>query len=130
MIGEKGGDNAQALTLAKALNYSFVTKNIVIKPAFKTAKPRVESSLHHIDLNRSDRLEPPWPQLVLTIGRRLSMVALWIKQQSQSSAKIVLIGRPKGRISDFDLVIAPAHYHLPDAPNVCRISLPPIAIPL
>jgi mitochondrial fission protein ELM1 len=128
LLGSKGGDNAQALTLARALNHSFETKNLVLKPEFETAKPRVEGSLHHVDLERSDRLEPPWPDAVLTVGRRLSMIALWIKEQSTGRTKIALIGRPKSKISAFDLVIAPLHYHLPVAANVCRIGLPLLKI--
>ena len=38
-------------------------------------KPWVRPSLHHIDLARSDALEPPWPDLIITVGRRPSMAA-------------------------------------------------------
>lgn len=128
LLGAKAGDNAQALRLATALNRSFISKNLVLKAGFETAKPDVEASLHHIDLERSDPLSAPWPHLVLTVGRRLSMVALWIKKQSQAHTRIALIGCPKSRISDFDLVIAALHYRLPKAPNVCRIGLPLLAV--
>jgi mitochondrial fission protein ELM1 len=127
LLGAKGGDNAQALYLADALNRPFTTKNLVLKPEFETAKPDVEASLHHLDRDRSDPLMPPWPDLVLTIGRRLAMAALWIKARSPST-RVVLIGRPKGKISDFDLVIAPLQYRLPEAENVCRIGLPTLRV--
>ena len=128
LLGSKGGDNAQAIHLATALNLPFETKSLVMKPAFETAKPKVTGSLHHLDLARFDALAPPWPDLIIAVGRRLSMIALWIKAQSNGRTKIALIGSPKGKISDFDLVIAPVHYRVPDAPNVCRIGLPPITI--
>jgi len=128
LLGSKGGDNAQGLRLARALNLSFETKNLAVSAAFETAKPKVEASLHHLDLEKSDALIPPWPQLVIAIGRRLSMTALWIKEQSQGLTKIVLIGCPKSRFSDFDLVVAPVHYRVPSSPNVCRIGLPPLAV--
>jgi uncharacterized protein len=48
---------------------------------------------------------------------------LWIKAQS-GSTKLALIGVPKGRERDFDLVIAPIHYRIAQAPNVLRIGLP------
>jgi uncharacterized protein len=128
LLGSKGGDNAQAINLAKALNRSFETKNLAMKAEFETAKPKVEASLYHLDLERSDRLEPPWPDLALTVGRRLSMAALWIKEQSKGRTRTALIGSPKSRISDFDLVIAPVQYRLPAAANVLRIGLPLLGI--
>src|SRR5437868_4433807 len=128
LLGQKGGDNAQVLNLANALNRAFDTRNLVMKPEFEIAKPRVSSSLRHIDFGHSDALAPPWPDLVLTIGRRLSIVALWIKQQSHRRTKIVLIGRPKGEDSEFDLIIAPVHYRVPEAANICRIGLPLLAL--
>jgi mitochondrial fission protein ELM1 len=123
LLGEKPGDNAQALRLARALGLPFETKNLVLKPGFDRMKPTVEPSLEPFDKEQSDPLKQPWPDLVLTIGRRLAMAGLWIKAQSRST-KLALIGAPKGRARDFDLVIAPLHYRVAQAPNVLRIGLP------
>ena len=46
------------------------------------------------------------PDLVITAGRRLSCVALWIKQASGGRTRIVLIGKPRGGAPEFDLVVA------------------------
>src|SRR5262249_24586105 len=87
-------------------------------------KPRVAASLHHIDLERSDLLGPPWPDLVITIGRRMSMVALWIQQQSQGRTRIALIGPPKRMLDRFDLAVASVQYRFPSQPNLLRINFP------
>ncbi|MFN4143215.1 ELM1/GtrOC1 family putative glycosyltransferase [Aestuariivirga sp.] len=127
LTGGKTGDNAQVLRAARAMDLPFEVKRIVLRPEFETAKPKVEPSLHIVELAASDTFSPPWPDLVITIGRRLSLAALWIKQQSGGKTRIALFNAPKGRAADFDLVVVPAYYSFPDGPGVCRIGLPLIA---
>jgi mitochondrial fission protein ELM1 len=129
LTGAKAGDNAQAQRLAEATGLSYERRRIVLKPGFDLAKPRVEASLHHVDLEASDKLEPPWPDLVLTIGRRMAMVALWIKAQSEGRTRLALIGPPKREAEKFDLIVVPFHYLTEDRPNICRIGLPLLGIP-
>ncbi len=127
LTGAKQGDNAQALRLADATGFPYERRRIVLKPGFDLAKPRVEASLHHVDLAASDKLEPPWPDLVLTIGRRMAMVALWIKEQSPGT-RLALIGPPKREADKFDLIVVPFHYRTEERPNICRIGLPLLGI--
>lgn len=127
LTGAKAGDNAQALRLAEATGLAFERRRIVLKPGFDLAKPRVEASLHHVDLEASDKLTPPWPDLVLTIGRRMAMVALWIKAQSPAT-RLTLIGPPKREAEKFDLIVVPFHYRTEEGPNICRIGLPLLGI--
>ena len=128
LTGAKTGDNAQVLRAAQAMGLPFTEKRLVLNPGFETAKPRVEASLAILDLKASDRLDPPWPDLVITIGRRLSLPALWIKEQSGGRTRIALFNAPKGREADFDLIVVPAYYTIADGPRVCRIGLPLIAV--
>lgn len=127
LTGTKQGDNAQAGRLADATGLTYERRRIVLKPGFDIAKPRIEASLHHVDLAASDKLEPPWPDLILTIGRRMAMVALWIKTQSPAT-RLALIGPPKREAGKFDLVVVPFHYRTDERPNVCRIGLPLLGI--
>ncbi len=127
LTGAKTGDNAQVLRAAAAMGLPFTQKRIVLKPGFDTAKPRVEASLSIIDQAASDMLEAPWPDLIITIGRRLSLPALWIKAQSGGKTKIALFNAPKGQRENFDLIVVPAYYSLADGLRVCRIGLPLIA---
>ena len=125
LIGDKLGDNAQARTLVDALGWPYATRLVVPKPEWVLGKPRFRPGLHHLDRARSSTLEPPWPDLVVTIGRRPSMAALWIAEQSHGRARVVLIGRPKKRWFDrFALVVVPAQFHVPAHPKVARLGLP------
>src|SRR5262249_48371762 len=118
LLSDKTGDNAQLQVVADALPWPCMAKRIEVLPPYVQGKPRVAASIHHIDLGRSDPLESPWPDLVLAIGRRMSMVALWIQQQSQGHTKIALIGPPKRMLDRFDLAVASVQYRLPSQPNL------------
>ncbi|MCX8049069.1 MAG: mitochondrial fission ELM1 family protein [Methylohalobius sp.] len=124
VIGDKAGDNAQATAVAEALGWPVQQKRLVFQLPYRLGKPKFKPSLYHLDPALSDPLTPPWPELVITIGRRPAMVALWIKRQSGGRTKVVLLGRPKGYFSEFDLVVAPAQYFVPNRPNVLKLTLP------
>jgi mitochondrial fission protein ELM1 len=87
-------------------------KEVRFAERWAQAKPEVEASLHHLDLSRCDALEPPWPDVVITIGRRPSMVALWVREQSGGRTRIVLLGKPSSRPEDYDLIVASSDFLL------------------
>jgi uncharacterized protein len=122
ILGDKAGDNAQVRIIADALGWPFVVKDLVFRAPYVIGKPRFRASLYHVDRARSAPLEPPWPDLILTVGRRPSMAALWVK--AQGGARLVVVGRPKRWLERFDLVIAPPQFQLPSRPNVLRLDLP------
>ena len=124
LLGQKPGDNAQVLNLQRAVGWPAETKRIVVEPRWEKGKPRIRPSLSHVDLARSDRLEGPWPEVVFASGRRLACVALWIKHASQGRTRIVMVGMPRHRQRDFDLMVAASHYVGAAAPNVVVHDLP------
>jgi hypothetical protein len=91
-------------------------------------KPTVRPSLSHVDLARSDALAPPWPELLITVGRRLSSAALWVQRESGGATKLVLIGKPRRFARRFALVVASAPYRIRARPNVVRVGLPLVRI--
>ncbi len=92
------------------------------------AKPPVRPTLDHLDLEQSDALEPPWPDLIVTMGRRTSSAALWIQDRSGGRTKIVLVGKPSGRWDRMALVVGSAEILLPPLPKVLKIRLPLLRI--
>ena len=128
MIGDKLGDNQQveliASRLTERLNWHVDVRRLRFKDAFRVGKPEFRRDHSHVDWAESDAVAQPWPDLVITVGRRPSMVALWIKEQSRGHTQIVIVGRPRRWLSRFSLVIAAAHHHLPPLPNVMRLGLP------
>jgi mitochondrial fission protein ELM1 len=128
VLGDKQGDNAQVDAIERALGWSCERRYVRMQAPWVSGKPKVVPSLHHLDLARSDPLEPPWPDLVITIGRRPSMVALWIAEQAAGRTRLVLVGKPSGMMARFDLVIASSEIGLPPLDNLLPIALPLMAV--
>jgi mitochondrial fission protein ELM1 len=125
LLGEKAGDNAQATAIADAVGLPYETRRIAVHERWRTRKPRVRATLHHVDLARSDPLAAPWPDLVIAIGRRLSSVALWIREQSQGRTRLVRIGQPRGGVARrFDLVVASVQYRTRASAQTVALGLP------
>lgn len=124
LLGHKPGDNAQIRNLARAVGLPYEEKKIVVKPQWELGKPRIRARLDHVDLGRSDALEPPWPDLVIAAGRRLACVELWIRRASQGRTRLVMIGMPRHRRGEFDLLVVASHYVIAEGPNVARHDLP------
>ena len=132
LLADKAGDNAQVETLARAiteqLGWRCERKRLVVREEWRVAKPKVGVRVDHVDLAASDPLTPPWPELLITIGRRPSSVALWVREQSVGRTRIVLVGKPSSPIEWYDLVVSSAENRLPALPNVATIDLPLMSV--
>ena len=126
--GDKLGDNAQLGIIAEALGLPYEKKTLVPLARYRTGKPRFRPTLAHLDLERSDPLRPPWPDLILTVGRRPLMAALWVRKRSEGRSKIVVLGRPRRSMEDYALVIAPPQYLVPRHDRVLSIRTPLIQV--
>ena len=124
ILSDKRGDNGQVDTIVDALPLPVEHKYVHMRPEYVLGKPRYKPSLDHLDLSQSDPIEGPWPDLILTVGRRPSMVALWVRQQSGNRTKIVLVGKPSGYMLDFSLVVASAENQMPPMHNFLPTTLP------
>jgi len=124
LLSEKAGDNAQVEALGSGLPWPCEKRRLRMRPEWLLAKPPVRPTLDHLDLERCDALEPPWPDLVVTGGRRPTNAALWIQQRSGGRTRIVLIGKPSGSWNRMALVVGSAEILLPPLPNVVKTHLP------
>lgn len=124
LLGDKRGDNGQVEAVAAALGWPCDRKNLVMKARYQKTKPRFRATLDHLDLDQSDPLAAPWPELIITSGRRPAMAALWVREQSARRTRVVHIGKPSGAMHEFDLVVASGENHLPPLPNYLPITLP------
>lgn len=124
LLGRHQGDNAQLQLLARRLGWPSEEKWLSYKPA--TPKPALfdKPSLANVDQARSDRLEPPWPDLILSTGRRSVHAARWIRQQSGGHTQLIFLGRPRAPLDWFDLIITTPQYGLPARDNILHNILP------
>jgi mitochondrial fission protein ELM1 len=122
--GTKAGDYAQLQLLARALGVAAVTKQLVFRRWELLLHARPTPTLAALDRAASDLLEPPWPRLVLTAGRRNELVARWIADASAGYARLVHVGRPWSNPARFDLVVSNRQYLLSASDNVIVNDLP------
>ena len=123
LTGHKAGDNSQVMALAEALGWPYEAKRLYYKPWELITNRLLGATLAGIDRRASSPLCLPWPELVITAGRRNEPVARWIQRQSPTT-RLVHIGRPWSPLSVFDLIVTTPQYFLPDQPNILHNHLP------
>ncbi len=70
----------------------------------------------------SERLHPPWPDILITCGRRSVSRALTIRKASGGRTLTVHVQDPRSRAADFDLVVAMAHDRIPPGGHVIKVA--------
>ncbi len=124
LLGRKAGDNTQVLALARELGFGYIEKTIVARPWELLTHLGLHATLAGIERANSSPLDAPWPDLVISAGRRNEPVARWIKQQSGGRTRLVHIGRPWAPLSTWDLVVTTPQYFLPQQDNILHNTLP------
>ncbi|MDH3993272.1 MAG: mitochondrial fission ELM1 family protein [Gammaproteobacteria bacterium] len=124
LLGKKAGDNTQVRALADELGLGFQEKHILARPWELLTHLSLGATLAGIDRAASSPLEPPWPDLVISAGRRNEPVARWIRQQSAGRTRLVHIGRPWAPLAVWDLVVTTPQYFLPQQANILHNTLP------
>lgn len=124
LAGHKAGDNEQLMALVEALGWPCEVKKFVYKRHEIVPNMLLRTTLAGVDKERSSSLLPPWPDLVLSAGRRNEPIARWIKRQSGGKTRIVHVGRPWSSLDHFDLIITTPQYDLPARPNVLHNTTP------
>ena len=124
LLAHRAGDNEQVIALADALGWPYEIKRftynryeVLVSWPFATTIAGVQRSL-------SSELAPPWPELVLTSGRRNEPIARWIQKRAPHPVRRVHVGRPWERIDNWDLVVTTPQYRLPRLSNVLHNEMP------
>ncbi len=122
LLGQRTGDNNQALALAEALAMPFVIKQMDYNAlqSLSVWLPPTAASLTGL---AKAGLMAPWPDLVIAIGRRSVPVARWIKRKNGGRTKLVRIGHPRIDPGLFDLVVTTRQYPVPPGENVVLLPV-------
>ncbi len=136
LTGARAGDNAQALALAAMVRATLETDSIIEEKPLSYNVLRIIPNIlippgtAVLQRTARARLAPPWPDLIIGVGRRSVPVARWLRRRNRE-ARIVWLGRPRAPLSWFDLVLTTPQYGLPeDLPNVVMLDLPPAPPPV
>ena len=109
--GSQGMDS-QGLGLAEAVGLTPILKHISVRVPWRRLPPSLWiRPLAALD-PRGDRLEPPWPDVLITCGKRSVAPAIAVRRASGGKTLTVHIQDPQVKPEKFDLVVAPAHDRL------------------
>ncbi len=129
LLDDRPGHQTQVIGLADRLGLPFETKSLSFNWLNRLPNPMMGASCLAVDHKRSDLLKPPFPDIVIAMGRRCLPVARWIRSASNGRSKLVHIGR-KGvtAADDFALLISCAHFNMPPHPHRLAVTLPPTRV--
>jgi len=120
LADDRPGNVSQAMGVAEALEKPFIVKTIRYNALGKLHNALRSASRFGLEhwSRKGIEAKPP-PTLVIAAGRRTAPLARWLKRRY--GARLVQLMDPgwpgRGR---FDLIAAPLHDELPEAPNVIR----------
>jgi mitochondrial fission protein ELM1 len=123
LLGERQGDNNQVLALAEALGRPFETRSLRYNVLRALKGTQLGQSLISVRPSCRRWLAPPWPDLIIAIGRRSVPPARWIKRQNGGRTMLVRVGHPRIDPRLFDLVITTHQYPVPPEGNVILLPL-------
>jgi len=107
----------QAIALAEKVGLPFMVKRVYPNPPWIWLPPGWWPSPLAALSDDSDTIAPPWPDLIISCGRRAVPYAILAKTRSKGVVTTVHIQNPKTRLAAFDLIVTPRHDHL-KGPNV------------
>ncbi len=115
------GTENQCLGVAEALGVTPVIKRIALRQPWKSLSPYLGGETEWTFSPISDKLNAPWPDLVIASGRKAIAAARYIKRMAGDRVFTVFLQDPRISPSRFDLVAVPAHDRL-RGPNVIVTS--------
>ncbi len=114
--GAVGMEN-QALGLAEAVGLPTVVKRVTVRAPWTRLPVQLWPRPLNLIAGNSDRLEAPWPRLLITCGRRSVPFSIAVRRTGEGGCFTIHIQDPRARLSNFDLVVPPRHDGL-SGPNV------------
>ncbi|MGI9169224.1 MAG: mitochondrial fission ELM1 family protein, partial [Caulobacteraceae bacterium] len=73
-------------------------------------------------IGRGDRFDPPWPDVLITCGRRSAPLSIALRERSGGAIFTVHIQDPRRSPKHFDLVVAMEHDRLAAGPRVIKVA--------
>ncbi len=109
--GMAGRDN-QSLGLAEAIGLPTVVKRLHPRLPWRWLPAQVWVAPFRALAPQSDRLAPPWPDLLIGTGRQNRAFSIAVRAASDGRCRTVQIQDPMVPPDKFDLVVAPRHDNL------------------
>ena len=119
---ERPGTGNQALGIADALVMPYEVKSLEYGPLGRLPNLLLGASLRCLTLATRAGIVPPWPDVVISAGRRGASVARYIKKASGGECFVCHLMYPgRGPAAAVDLVAVPAHDQITGA-NILTVT--------
>lgn len=109
--GGAGMEN-QCLGLAEELGLAHQVKRIKIRQPWLSLPPDFWIRPLKALSPASDAIQPPWPDVLISSGRKTVGIAAAIRQASEGRTFAIQIQDPVGLRNHFDVIVTPRHDHL------------------
>ena len=94
LMGDRAGDNSQVLGLGEALGWTLVEKRFVYTAYEKFVNLPFSGHLLGVNRSESDSIRAPWPDVVISAGRKNEPIARHIRSVADKPVRLVHVGRP------------------------------------
>jgi len=125
LLGPRSGDNAQIRAVAAHLEMPGVEKHLTYNPLHMVPNVLKGASLLSLRPAAREEIKPPWPRMVIGVGKRSVAIARYIGKKSGGSTRLVQLGRPRANPDHFDVVVTTPQYGLLPSANVLEMPVPP-----
>lgn len=119
IVVEKGlkGTLNQGLGIAQHLEIPYEIKEISLRQPWRFLSPYIDVFPCKSLKQSSAKLLPPWPDLVISGGRKSIALSLMAKRKSKGETFVTHLLDPKIKRRNFDLIITPKHDEI-SGPNI------------
>ncbi len=129
LLDDRPGHATQVIGLARRIKWPFVALQLEFNVLNRLPNPLLGGSLMSLRGQGRAKLKPPFPDLVIGMGRRIVPVARWIKRQSGGRTRIVLLGRKAmGNPADIDLLVSCVHFSQVPRDGLFELVVPPTQV--
>ena len=129
LIDDRPGHRTQVIGLARLLGLEATEKRLAFRPINWLPNRILGATLVTLDRDASDRLDAPFPDLAIGMGRRVLPFARWLRRARGGATRIVLLGRKAANdMRDIDLGVACAHFGLMQSPRLVEVVVPPTQV--
>jgi mitochondrial fission protein ELM1 len=129
LLDDRPGHATQVTGLARRVKWPFIAIQLEFNFMNRLPNPLLGGSLMSLSGQARKKLKPPFPDLVIGMGRRIVPVARWIKWQSGGRTRVVLLGRKAmGSPADVDLLVSCVHFGQVSRDRMFELVVPPTQV--
>jgi mitochondrial fission protein ELM1 len=115
----EAGMRTQARGLARAVADRVIEKVVIARKPWRDL-PSGRLILRGLE-PQSDLIAPPWPDLIVSSGRRSALIAREVRRRAGGAPLLVHVQDPRAGLRDFDLIVAMDHDDV-QGRNVVRVA--------